>query len=102
MDYISVPVVPELLKAKVSVFAELHRKTRALEELNSELEQRVRERTEELQKSETQFRSLANSIPQLAWMAHADGYIFFAVRLKQADMLTEWIIFIGFVRSKAR
>src|SRR6202021_2986121 len=26
VDYISVPVVPELLRAKVSVFAELHRK----------------------------------------------------------------------------
>ena len=54
----------------------LNRKTRALEALNSELEQRVRDRTEELQKSEIQFRTLANSIPQLAWMAHADGYIF--------------------------
>ena len=34
VDYISVPVVPELLRAKVSVFAELHRKSRQLEELN--------------------------------------------------------------------
>src|SRR5579885_3232202 len=30
VDYISVPVVPELLRAKVSVFAELHRKNRAM------------------------------------------------------------------------
>jgi PAS domain S-box-containing protein len=30
-DYVSVPVVPEILRAKVSVFLELHRKTRALE-----------------------------------------------------------------------
>jgi signal transduction histidine kinase len=37
VDYISVPVVPELLRAKVSVFAELHRKTRDLEILNFEL-----------------------------------------------------------------
>jgi PAS domain S-box-containing protein len=48
VDYISVPVVPELLRAKVSVFAELHRKTRQLESLNRELENRVAERTEEL------------------------------------------------------
>ena len=48
VDYISVPVVPELLRAKVGVFAELHRKTRQLETLNRELEQRVLERTEEL------------------------------------------------------
>lgn len=37
VDYISVPVVPELLRAKVSIFAELHRKTQQLEVLNSEL-----------------------------------------------------------------
>jgi signal transduction histidine kinase len=37
VDYISVPVVPELLRAKVSVFAELHRKTLQLETLNREL-----------------------------------------------------------------
>jgi signal transduction histidine kinase len=37
VDYISVPVVPELLRAKVSVFAELRRKTYQLELLNAEL-----------------------------------------------------------------
>ena len=37
VDYISVPVDPELLRAKVSVFAELHRKTQQLELLNNEL-----------------------------------------------------------------
>ena len=48
VDYISVPVIPELLRAKVSVFAELHRRANQLETLNRELEQRVAERTEEL------------------------------------------------------
>src|SRR6478672_3229700 len=37
VDYISVPVVPELLRAKVSLFAELHRKTLQLEQLNGQL-----------------------------------------------------------------
>ena len=37
VDYISVPVVPEVLRAKVSVFAELHRKARETEVLNAEL-----------------------------------------------------------------
>ena len=59
VDYISVPVVPEVLRAKISVFVELHRKTRMLEALNSELEQRVEERTEELRQSEAQFRTRA-------------------------------------------
>src|SRR5262245_26769514 len=37
VDYISVPIIPELLRARVSVFAELHRKTRQLVSLNQEL-----------------------------------------------------------------
>jgi signal transduction histidine kinase len=37
VDYISVPIIPELLRAKVSVFAELHRKSQQLEVLNREL-----------------------------------------------------------------
>src|ERR1700680_4987265 len=48
VDYLSVPVVPELLRAKVRVFADLYRKTRQLEQLNIELERRVEERTAEL------------------------------------------------------
>jgi PAS domain S-box-containing protein len=48
VDYISVPVIQELLRAKVRVFAELHRKTRQLEALNRDLERHVLERTEEL------------------------------------------------------
>jgi PAS domain S-box-containing protein len=76
VDYISVPVIPDLLRAKVSIFSELHRKRRQLEQLNRKLEQRVEERTRELQESESQFRTLANSIPQLAWMANPDGSVF--------------------------
>ena len=37
VDYISVPVVPEVLRAKVSIFAKLHRKALQLESLNREL-----------------------------------------------------------------
>jgi PAS domain S-box-containing protein len=48
VDYISVPVIPEILRAKVSVFTELYRKNRQLQELNRELEVRVAERSEEL------------------------------------------------------
>jgi two-component system NtrC family sensor kinase len=52
VDYISVPVIPELLRAKVRVFAELYRKTHQLERLNHELEQRVAERTAALQQAQ--------------------------------------------------
>src|ERR1700680_3402560 len=51
VDYVPVPVVPEVLRAKVKVFAELFRKTRQLEQLNLELERRVADRTAELKSS---------------------------------------------------
>jgi two-component sensor histidine kinase/DNA-binding response OmpR family regulator len=57
VDYLSVPVVPELLRAKVRVFAELFRKTRQLSELNAELERRVTERTVALNTSSDQLRT---------------------------------------------
>jgi PAS domain S-box-containing protein len=65
VDYVPVPVVPEVLRAKIRVFAELYRKTRQLERLNAELEDRVRARTAELEQSHArlleseQRRSLA-------------------------------------------
>src|SRR5476651_2181275 len=65
VDYVPVPVIPEVLRAKIRVFAELYRKTRQLERLNVELEDRVRARTAELEESHArlleseQRRSLA-------------------------------------------
>src|SRR5213080_2679453 len=56
VDYVPVPVVPEVLRAKVKVFAELYRKTRELERLNEELEDRVRARTAELENSTAKLR----------------------------------------------
>ncbi len=56
VDYVPVPVVPDLLRAKVRVFAELYRKTRQLDRLNRELEQRVAERTAELEASNARLR----------------------------------------------
>ena len=37
VDYVAVPVVPQLLRAKVKVFAELHRKSQQLEMLNARM-----------------------------------------------------------------
>src|SRR3977135_3038374 len=41
VDYVPLPVIPEVLRAKVKIFTELYRKTRQLERLNAELEERV-------------------------------------------------------------
>ncbi len=71
VDYVPVPVIPEVLRAKVRVFAELYRKTRQLEQLNQELERRVAERTKELEASSArlvqseQRRSLALAAGQM-------------------------------------
>jgi CheY-like chemotaxis protein len=48
VDYVPIPVVPELLRAKVRDFAEFYRKARQAEVFNAELERRVEERTAEL------------------------------------------------------
>jgi PAS domain S-box-containing protein len=71
VDYVPVPVIPEVLRAKVRIFTELYRKTRQLEQLNQELERRVAERTAELEASSArlvqseQRRSLALATGQM-------------------------------------
>ena len=64
VDYLSVPIVPEVLRAKVKVFAELHRKNQQLERLNAELEKRVAERTEELEHKARALEQLNTELAQ--------------------------------------
>src|SRR5215469_2623230 len=71
VDYVPVPVIPDVLRAKVRVFVELYRKTRELGQLNLKLERRVAERTAELEASNSrllqseQGRSLALAAGQM-------------------------------------
>jgi len=64
VDYLSVPIVPEVLRAKVRVFAELHRKKLQLERLNTELEQRVAERTRELEQKALDLEKANHNLAQ--------------------------------------
>ncbi|HSW17556.1 MAG TPA: response regulator [Ramlibacter sp.] len=92
VDYLHKPVNPAVLRSKVAVFAELHRKGRALEaanrlllgevaerrraetrlsELNETLDRRVTERTQELQVSEARLREANRRKDEfLATLAH--------------------------------
>src|SRR4029079_1252373 len=81
VDYVPVPVIPEVLRAKVRVFAELYRKTRQPQLLNSELEKRVAARTAELEASTARLvsserrRSLALAFSHMGswdWDAGSD------------------------------
>jgi PAS domain S-box-containing protein len=64
VDYLSVPIVPEVLRAKVRVFTELHRKKLQLERLNNELEQRVADRTLELEQKALALQRLNLDLAQ--------------------------------------
>ncbi|HEU4429319.1 MAG TPA: response regulator [Myxococcota bacterium] len=82
LDYLPVPIVPQMLRAKIRVLSDLHRKTRQLTRLNEELERRVGERTEALERtaerlrgSEARFRSLAEGMPHIVWEADPGGNV---------------------------
>jgi signal transduction histidine kinase len=82
VDYLPVPIVPEILRAKVNVFVELHRKTQALERLNLELEHRVAQRTaalEETGRQKDEFlavlaHELRNPLAAIRAAAHVIGF----------------------------
>ncbi|MCA1829423.1 MAG: response regulator, partial [Myxococcales bacterium] len=77
-DYLVKPVSPELVRAKVAVFADLARKNAQIREQAEKIhEAERRERAiqvAELQlASERRYRQLAESIPQIVWRALPDG-----------------------------
>jgi PAS domain S-box-containing protein len=58
VDYLVKPLIPEMVRAKVAVFAELFRQRKQLE-----------------RQSEARYRNLAEAVPHVVWTAHADGNI---------------------------
>jgi signal transduction histidine kinase len=69
VDYILAPVVPEILRAKVAVFVELHRKTEEARRQAAELEKRTRQ----LQESQNQLR-LAERMAALGTLSAGLGH----------------------------
>jgi PAS domain S-box-containing protein len=84
VDYMPVPVVPEILRAKVKVIVDLHRKTRELARLNEELERRVAERTAELLASSEKLRA---SEERFRMASEATGFGTYEVSLHSQQIL---------------
>ncbi len=74
VDFLFKPIVPEILRSKVSVFVELSRNTRLL-----------RHQTEVLRKAEQKFRSLLEAAPDAMIISSADGDI--SLVNSQAEMM---------------
>jgi len=71
VDFLFKPIVPEVLRSKVSVFLELSRSNAKLKEQADTL----RRQAEVLQKTELRFRSLLEAAPDAMVMCRPDGEI---------------------------
>ncbi|WP_374077403.1 response regulator [Bdellovibrio bacteriovorus] len=78
VDYIFKPFEPHILRAKVSVFLELFKKSRQLQEQAEKIrESERRERYLRLAELENEslkrYRNLADAIPHMVWRSRSDG-----------------------------
>src|SRR5947208_3909188 len=77
-DYLVKPVSPDIVRAKVAVFVDLHRKNAQLREQGRLLQEAERREqalalAELKLASEQRYRQLAEAIPQIVWRALPDG-----------------------------
>ncbi|TMA20768.1 MAG: response regulator [Deltaproteobacteria bacterium] len=79
VDYLLKPFDPEILRAKVSVFVDLWRKTELLRRQEAML--RATEVIAVEKRGELRFRALTDSMPQCVWAARADGEIYYCNRV---------------------
>jgi PAS domain S-box-containing protein len=80
VDYLVRPLVPETVRAKVAVFADLYRQSKRIEE-QARLLVSAERNTNELRLLELRiandrhYRNLAEAIPQIVWTARPDGVV---------------------------
>src|SRR5213595_1678188 len=71
VDYMLKPFEPEILRSKVKVFVDLHRKTEQLQRQAELLGQQ--ELVAARRESEARYRALADAMPQIVWTSDRDG-----------------------------
>jgi PleD family two-component response regulator len=97
VDYLVKPIDPDVLRAKVAIFADLHRKDlriqRQQEALReAERRERHRELTELRRASEDRYRNLADAVPSIVWTADPTGALTYVNR--------EWSDYTGMDRDQ--
>lgn len=85
VDYLTKPIDPDVVRAKVAIFAELFRKDRRLKrqaEALREAERRERDVmiTELRHAAERRYMNLAEAVPLSVWTADPDGHLTYANR----------------------
>jgi PAS domain S-box-containing protein len=81
VDYLIKPVEPDILRAKVAVFLELHRRDVTIRRQAELLRERRDREIEELRRaSEQRYRDLADSMPQIVWTSTDSGIVVYRNR----------------------
>ncbi len=97
VDYLVKPIDPDVLRAKVAIFADLHRKDVRIQrqqEALREAERRERQReVQELRRSsEDRYRNLADAVPAIVWTADPTGALVYVNR--------QWTEYTGLSREQ--
>lgn len=71
VDYLSKPLEPEIVKAKVAVFIDLYKKTKTIQKQDKQL--REHELAELRRSEQERYENLTESIPQMVWTCDTNG-----------------------------